>query len=213
VYNPLDYAWAAHRAYIEAYARTRKAVLFVGMNPGPFGMAQTGVPFGAVPRVRDWLGIQTPIRRPAPEHPRRPVEGFGCERREVSGERVWGAIAAHWGSPARFFRRAFLASYCPLVFMEASGRNRTPDKLPAAEREPLFEACDRHLRRLVEALEPQWVVGIGSFAEARACAALPGGPRIGGILHPSPASPRANRAWEGEVRRQLGALGICRLWR
>ncbi len=210
VYNPLDYAWRAHAAYIEAYAASRKRVLFVGMNPGPFGMAQTGVPFGEVRWVREWLGIEAPIRRPSREHPRRPVHGFACTRAEVSGGRVWGAIARHYGTPGRFFATAYIASYCPLVFMEASGRNRTPDKLPAGERAPLFLACDRHLRRLVGVLEPERVIGIGGFAEGRARAALQGFRlEIGGILHPSPASPRANQGWETAVRRQLRALGVC----
>jgi len=172
-------------------------------------MAQTGVPFGEVSAVRDFLGIQGRVGRPAREHPKRPVEGFGCPRSEVSGTRVWGAIAKHFASAERFFATHFIANYCPLLFVEAGGRNRTPDKLPAQEREPLFEACDRHLRRLVTILEPDWVVGIGAFAERRAEEALPGGPKIGRILHPSPANPRAQRNWDGQVQQELRALGVC----
>ena len=69
VYNPIDYARAAHRIYVERFATTRKKTLFLGMNPGPFGMAQTGVPFGEVAMVRDWMGIEAPIQRPPAEHP------------------------------------------------------------------------------------------------------------------------------------------------
>jgi single-strand selective monofunctional uracil DNA glycosylase len=211
VYNPLEYAARAHAAYLRRYADTTRRVIFLGMNPGPFGMAQTGVPFGEVGRVRDWLGIEEPVSRPERENPKRPVEGFGCTRSEVSGARLWGAIAEHFGTPERFFREHFVANYCPLVFMEASGRNRTPDKLPSTERDPLFAACDRHLLRMVRILEPEWVVGVGSFAEARARAALgDGGPRIARVLHPSPASPRANRDWAGCVRDELADLGLCR---
>jgi len=209
VYNPLDYARTPHRAYIETYGASRKRVVFLGMNPGPFGMMQTGVPFGSVESVRDWLKIEAPVSRPAREHPKRPVLGFACPRNEVSGARLWGAIARTYGEPERFFGRHYIANYCPLAFLEESGRNRTPDKLPAEEREPLFEACDRHLRRLVRVLEPEWVVGIGAFAEARAREVLGSGVRIGRILHPSPANPRAQRDWGGEARRQLEALGIC----
>jgi single-strand selective monofunctional uracil DNA glycosylase len=128
----------------------------------------------------------------------------------VSGRRLWGAVAAHFGTPRRFFARHFVANYCPLVFMEESGRNRTPDKLPASEREPLYAACDEYLRRIVSALEPRHVIGVGAFATSRAREALAGRDlEIGTILHPSPANPRANADWEGEVRRQLVALGIC----
>lgn len=211
VYNPLLYARRPHLEYLRRYAASRKRVVFLGMNPGPWGMAQTGVPFGEVGRVREWLGIEAPVERPEPEHPRRPVEGFGCARSEVSGERLWGAIAASFGTPEAFFAEHFVANYCPLVFMEEGGRNRTPDKLPAAERAALFAACDRHLRDLVRLLEPEWLVGVGSFAEGRAREALqrPGGPRIGRVLHPSPANPRANRGWAAEARRELRALGVC----
>jgi single-strand selective monofunctional uracil DNA glycosylase len=210
VYDPLAYAARPHAAYLRRYARAPLAVLFFGMNPGPYGMAQTGVPFGEVAHVRDWLGIEAPVGRPRREHPKRPIEGFACPRSEVSGARLWGAIRAHYEKPERFFRHAFVANYCPLVFMEASGRNRTPDQLPAREREPLLAACDEALRRLVALLRPAHVVGIGRFAEARAHAALAGsGLPIGAIPHPSPASPAANRDWAGEARRALVRLGLC----
>jgi single-strand selective monofunctional uracil DNA glycosylase len=211
VYNPLDYAAAAHRCYLRTYASTKKRVLFLGMNPGPFGMAQTGVPFGEVSLVRDWLGIRGTIGRPAEEHPRRPVMGFECKRSEVSGARLWGAIRDKFEKPERFFRDHFVANYCPLLFLEESGRNRTPDKLPAAEREPLFRACDRHLARLIEALEPQWVIGIGGFAAERARATVGAdGPRVACVLHPSPANPQANRDWQRIVETTLRELGVCR---
>lgn len=211
VYNPLDYAWRPYSQYLRRYALNPVRVVFLGMNPGPFGMAQTGVPFGEVALVRDWLGIETKVGRPEPEHPKRPVEGFSCTRSEVSGTRVWGAIAGHWKRPERFFASHFIANYCPLVFMEETGRNRTPDKLPAEERDLLFEACDRHLRRLVTILEPEWVIGVGRFALGRAEATLAGTPvRLASILHPSPANPRANQGWEPVVRQELEALGLCR---
>ncbi len=209
--RPLDYARRPHDAYVRSYGASPKRVIFLGMNPGPFGMAQTGVPFGDTGFVRDWLGIEEPVGRPSLEHPKRPVLGFECPRREVSGTRLWGAIAEHYGRPERFFEKRFIANYCPLVFIEKTGRNRTPDKLPARERGPLFAACDAHLRRLVEIFEAEWVVGIGVFAEQRARDALADrGIRVGRILHPSPANPRAQRDWSGTARRELEAVGLCR---
>jgi single-strand selective monofunctional uracil DNA glycosylase len=210
VYNPLSYARRAHEAYIGRYGAGRKRVVFLGMNPGPFGMAQTGVPFGAIQPVRRWLGIEGPVSRPRRQHPKRPILGFECPRNEVSGERLWGAIEAHFGTPERFFAQQFIANYCPLLFLEPSGRNRTPDKLPSREQQPLFAACDRHLQRLVDAFEPDWVVGIGRFATERASAALDGrGVRLGRILHPSPANPRAQRDWRGIATRELAEQGVC----
>jgi single-strand selective monofunctional uracil DNA glycosylase len=210
VYNPLLYARRAHTAYLRSYGDSRKRVVFLGMNPGPFGMVQTGVPFGDVACVRDWLLIEAKIERPARQHPKRPILGFDCPRSEVSGTRLWGAIAAHFGTPRRFFADHFIANYCPLAFVEASGRNRTPDKLPAAEREPLYAACDRHLRRVVRLLEPEWVVGIGAFAESRAREVLADTVKVGRVLHPSPANPRAQKDWGGKARRELLAQGVYR---
>ncbi len=207
IYNPLIYAKRSFRQYIQRYAKGRRSVLLLGMNPGPWGMAQTGVPFGEVAAVRDWLGIDVKVDRPANEHPKRPVSGFDCQRSEVSGARLWGWARSRFGTPARFFDRFVVVNYCPLSFMEESGRNRTPDKLPAREREPLFAACDLALRRLVAYHRAEWVIGIGAFAEARARVALAESPvRIGRVLHPSPASPLANRGWAEQVEQQLAAL-------
>ncbi len=215
VYNPLEYARKAHEAYVLRYGASKKRALFLGMNPGPWGMVQTGVPFGEVALVRDWLAIEATIEKPQREHPKRPVKGFACTRSEVSGKRLWGAIAEHFGEPAAFFEDFFVANYCPLVFMEESGRNRTPDKLPAHEREPIFAACDGYLRKMVTLLEPELVIGIGKFAENRtweACRDMSesGQVRIASILHPSPANPRANAGWAGAAAEQLCALGVCR---
>ena len=209
LYNPLVYARSPHEAYLERYGRGRKEVLLLGMNPGPFGMAQTGVPFGDVALVRDFLGIEGNVGRPAREHPKRPVLGFGCPRSEVSGSRLWGYARDRFESADRFFDLFFVANYCPLAFIEKSGRNFTPDKLPAGEREPLFAACDRALVRIVDELHPRFVVGVGAFAENRARAALPGYRGvIGSVLHPSPASPKANRGWAKIAEAELVALGI-----
>ena len=209
VYNPLRYAWKAHEQYLRRYGQGPKEAVLVGMNPGPWGMAQTGVPFGEVELVRSWLGIEAPVERPPEEHPKRPVEGFACHRREVSGQRLWGWASRQFGTPDRFFERFFVANYCPLLFLEMSGRNRTPDRLAAGERSQLATVCDRALRRSVEALAPRFVVGVGKFAEDRCRRALEGMElTIGRVLHPSPASPAANRDWEGQAVRELKALGI-----
>jgi single-strand selective monofunctional uracil DNA glycosylase len=209
VYNPLDYARNPAEQYLGMAADSQKEVLFLGMNPGPWGMAQTGVPFGTVNMVRDWLQIEGPVRKPATEHPKRPVLGFGVNREEVSGTRFWGWARDRFGIPDRFFSRFFVANYCPLVFMEESGRNRTPDKLPAAEKRELFRHCDHALLKVVQALQPALVIGIGKFAEDRAVSALTeSGVRIGRILHPSPASPVANRGWASQAEKQLAELGV-----
>lgn len=209
VYNPLDYAWAAHESYVRRYADNRKRVLFLGMNPGPFGMVQTGIPFGQVAAVRDWLKIEATIGSPDKQHPKRLVTGFACNRSEVSGERLWGLFAQRFGPANAFFAEHFVVNYCPLAFMETSGRNRTPDKLPRAERHALLAVCDQHLRETVEILEPEWLIGVGDFAAIRAREVFEGGSlKLGKILHPSPACPASNKDWAGKVTSQLQQLGV-----
>ncbi|MEN1680532.1 MAG: uracil-DNA glycosylase family protein [Planctomycetota bacterium] len=210
VYNPLDYAWPMHEAYLRRLPAGGVRVLLLGMNPGPWGMAQTGVPFGEVAAVRDWLRIEAAIGRPDAEHPKRPVEGFACPRSEVSGRRLWGLFAERFGTAEAFFADHFVANYCPLVFMEEGGRNRTPDKLPAIEREPLDAACDEHLKRLIEATGPEWFVGVGKYAEARLRRVAGNEAKVTTVLHPSPASPAANRGWAEAATKQLVEAGVWR---
>lgn len=210
-YNPLLYAWAPHAEYIRRFAAGPREILFVGMNPGPWGMAQTGVPFGEIAFVRDWIGIEAPVQQPARSHPKKPVEGFGCNRSEVSGRRLWGLMQERFGTPEAFFSHHFVANYCPLIFMEAGGKNLTPDKLPKEERQALFAACNDHLLQIVAALRPKYVIGVGKFAEQRIRAALENvsgeRPVIGSVLHPSPASPQANRGWAEQATAQLVDIG------
>jgi single-strand selective monofunctional uracil DNA glycosylase len=208
--NPLDYAWAPHEAYLRKFGNGKKRVIFMGMNPGPFGMVQVGVPFGEVNAVRDWMKIVAPVSQPKIPNPHRPIEGFNCARSEISGQRLWALFAGRFPDAADFFANHFVLNYCPLAFFDNT-RNVTPDKLAKQETKALYDACDEHLRANVRALEPEWIIGIGKFAETQAkdalTAAFPS-IKIGTVLHPSPASPIANRGWAPQATRQLEALGL-----
>ena len=212
VYNPLEYAREPHERYLSQWGKAPKRALLLGMNPGPFGMAQTGVPFGDVELVRDFLGVTGKVGRPPLEHDKRKILGFDCPRGEVSGKRLWGFARQRFGSAERFFEHFFVVNYCPLAFMEVSGANRTPDKLPKAEQQPLFDACNAALAKIVKELSPEFVIGVGAFATARAKLALPGfAGVIATISHPSPASPKANRGWAELVEKELQGHGLSAL--
>ncbi len=217
VYDPLQYAWAPYENYVKRYGAKRKRVVLLGMNPGPFGMMQTGVPFGEVAAVRDWMGVRADVQRPKLEHPKRLIEGFDCARSEVSGRRLWGWAALRFGTAPAFFEDWFVLNYCPLVFLEESGRNFTPDKLPAAERRAVAKACDRHLAAALTALQPEWAIGVGAFAERCLRGVIESDlvdstfarrVKVAQILHPSPASPAANRGWTEAVDATLADLGV-----
>ncbi len=212
-YNPLDYAWAGHEAYVRRFGEGRKDMFFLGMNPGPFGMAQTGVPFGEIAAVTLWMGISAAIGQPAATHPKRPVQGFSCPRSEVSGRRLWGLFEEMFGTAENFFARAYVANYCPLIWMSETGANITPDKLPREQVAAVDAACRRHLVQLLEITQPGLLVGVGAYALKQlelAVAELPEETRkgmvLGTILHPSPASPVANKFWPQRPREQLLAL-------
>ena len=213
VYLPTEYARKSHEAYLEKFGCGTKKVLMLGMNPGPWGMAQTGVPFGEIPAVRDWMGISTSVDKPEDEHPKRPIEGFDCTRSEVSGRRLWGLFAEKFPDPHAFFVDHFVANYCPLVWMGETGKNITPDKLPKVEMEPVEVACRKHLAAVIGALQPEWLIGVGAYAEKKLMESVkehfPSDDfKFGKILHPSPASPVANRGWEPQAEKQLLEMGV-----
>lgn len=217
VYNPLNYAWNAFEEYVRRFGGKPGRALFLGMNPGPWGMAQTGIPFGEAETVNNWIKITAPIGKPDAEHPKYPVNGYNCPRSEVSGRRLWGLFRERSESAEDFFDGYFVVNYCPLLFIASkvlkSGKegasNLTPDKLSPSERTAVYEICDENLRELAMALEPEFVVGVGGFADARARGTLAGFDiTFGKILHPSPASPRSNSNWAAEALRQLNQMGL-----
>lgn len=213
VLNPLDYAWPLHQRYVERFAPREAGVVeavLVGMNPGPWGMAQTGVPFGSPDLVREFLGVTGKLRSAPDTHAKRPIVGVDSTRGEVSGRRLWGGVRDCFGTPEAFFARFFVLNYCPLVFQSETGANVTPDKLPQAEVAECFAACDRHLGEALEVLGPRTAIGVGKWAEKRLKAVVADrglDARVASILHPSPASPIANRGWLPQARKQLAALG------
>src|SRR5690606_874754 len=209
VYNPLVYAWEPHAEYLRRYAREGVEAVLVGMNPGPYGMLQTGVPFGDVGMVRDWLGIEGPVGQPSRQHPKRPVQGFAIRRGEVSGRRVWGWAQERFGTPQAFADRFFVANYCPLGFFAANGANVTPDALRGAAREARYAACDRAMAETLQLLRPRVAIGIGRFAEQRLRQiAEPLGIAVGGVTHPSPANPRSHGGWAPHMDAAAAAHGI-----
>ncbi|XP_055676664.1 single-strand selective monofunctional uracil DNA glycosylase [Lutzomyia longipalpis] len=129
VYNPIEYASELHCAYMRKFLNDRKHIVLVGMNPGPWGMCQTGVPFGYIPAIRDWMRLEGNVEKPPGELSVRPVEGLNCTRAEQSGQRFWGLFESLCGPPENFFENCFVYNLCPLAFFHSSGRNITPAEL------------------------------------------------------------------------------------
>lgn len=193
VTNPLDYAWGFHEQFIDKWSGFGATTLLLGMNPGPYGMAQTGVPFGATAMARDILQIEErDVKTPPDAHPKRPIEGLSMERQEVSGTRFWSMLSDHYGSTEAIFSNIFVVNHCPLLILGETGRNVTPVDLPKSTIEPVLKACDRHLKSVVDIMGIETVVGVGNYAKKRAQSVLTD-VHIDAMWHPSPASPLANR--------------------
>ncbi|RZC42932.1 single-strand selective monofunctional uracil DNA glycosylase [Asbolus verrucosus] len=187
VYNPVEYAYKANEKYIMQYCKGPKKLLFVGMNPGPFGMCQTGVPFGEIKIVRDWLKIEEEVGKPEKECPKKPVLGFACPRSEVSGDRLWNVFKKVCGTPEVFFKHCFVYNYCPIALLKSDGSNLTPSDIKDSQE--LEDICDKYYFRIIQLLQPEIIVGIGRYAEKRTLTVLKSNScdiQVLCLVHPSP---------------------------
>lgn len=210
-YLTVDYAREGYEGYLRKFGDSKKRVLMLGMNPGPFGMAQTGVPFGEIAAVREWMGLNPKIGKPENEHPKRRITGMDCPKSEVSGKRLWGLFSERFPKAEDFFSDHLVINFCPLIWMKDTGANLTPDKIKSSEMVEVDAACQRHLRQLIGILAPEYLIGVGAYAEKRMLAAkseMGEDAKVRKILHPSPASPAANRGWAEAAERQLREMGI-----
>ena len=210
VYNPLAYAWEPHRAYLELASGGGAKTLLLGMNPGPHGMGQMGIPFAATSVVRELLKITNlEVGQPRKPHPKRPISGLDWPKEEVSGTRLWSLLANEYGSAESIFKSVFLLNHCPLMlFSGERATNITPDKITGPPTKALLERCDEHLREVVDIMKIERVIGVGRYSEKRALNALSGiDISVTTCWHPSPASPLANRNkgedWKKNVRNVL----------
>lgn len=206
-YNPLTYARDSFFSYIEGFANTPIDAIFLGMNPGPNGMMQTGIPFGDVSFVKNYLGINSGVSKPTKEHPKRPILGFSCPKSEVSGTRLWSFFQSQYQEPNGLFKRYFILNYCPLGFLSESGANVTPDKIAIESRKKIEKLCDEFLLKTVPLFSAKKLVGIGGYA-SKVFARLFPDAEIATLLHPSPASPAANRGWSNVAAKQLKEAGL-----
>ena len=214
--NPLDYAWHHHQQYLTKWGGMGAKTLMLGMNPGPWGMAQTGIPFGSTGIAKNQLEIEPhKLETPKNAHPKRPIMGLELERQEISGQRLWNLLFEIYGTTKGVFSNVFVVNHCPLLLLGETGKNLTPDNLPSQIMKPILKACDDHLLEVVEILGIERIVGVGKYAEKRARIAFGVGKDEDGITksgrrveitscwHPSPASPLSNRNGGADWRKNV----------
>ena len=210
IYNPLEYAWECHRQFLEKYVQQGAKSIFLGMNPGPFGMMQTGVPFGEINAVKQYLKINGNVEKPKKEHPSRPVEGLDVKRSEISGQRLWGLISNKYPD-ADFADDIAMFNFCPLGFIDKgkTAKNITPDKLVKAERAVLENICMQYIRDVTDCIKPKYLVGVGKYAfEKLSLLNTEGKYKVFSIIHPSPGNPLANNGWAEKTRITLMEKGL-----
>lgn len=167
VYNPLSYAWQLHQRYLRRFvtqgpqteppfevggmgpsvSTQQRRVLFIGMNPGPFGMMQTGCPFGDKVSARQLGGLPgVPLSDRHTESldlsklttlKARRTQGFGIKQRETSGQRFWEGMTELW--PLTSIGRARVtAGGAPIVLFDEE-----PDRRAAMSTDPIeVMLCD-----------------------------------------------------------------------
>lgn len=227
--DPTDYCADYFRAYLDRAASGQRPCLVVGMNPSPHGQAQNGVPFGDTPTVRrilaQWLGSVRSegacVMQPNGPYiyggtdltkPLLTIEGLDYGRGEESGRRLWGLLEQLCGSLDAVLERCLLINYCPLVLLDADGRNVTPSSWPrtAAPVRAMEAACDAWVREVVSIVKPEIVIGVGEYARQRCDGAVREvvGLQVVGMRHPSPLAGTA-QAWQSIALPILArALGV-----
>lgn len=212
VYNPLEYAFDSHLNFVRRFCTGEKFILFVGMNPGPFGMSQNGVPFGECAIVKEWLQIEGEVFKPVLEHPKRRVVGLECSRSEVTGGRFWQLFRTLCHTPEHFFRTSYVHNLCPFAFLTDSGKNVTPPQLTSSVLDQINNLCNATLVEVVRLLKCKYVICIGKYALAQAQKALSAdefnGTTLECLMHPSPINPAANKGWADIAIKQLTEIGI-----
>ncbi|KAL1451943.1 hypothetical protein WDU94_006272 [Cyamophila willieti] len=169
IYNPLDYAFELHSKYVYKYCTSKKKILFLGMNPGPWGMVQCGIPFGEVKAVKGFLNIEGEVNQPDKFHKDRPITGLDCPRSEISGKRLWElASQLSDGKAENFFRHAYVHNYFPLAFLSKTAKNITPAELKnKITIEKLNSICDKSLSDIIQHLGVDTVIAIGKAKDEK----------------------------------------------
>lgn len=197
IYNPLSYAKESLFKYFGYFKDHEVNTVYLGMNPGPYGMLQTGIPFGAVDKVRQFLNINDGVKKPYIEHPFRPITGFETKRNEISGTRLWSLFEEVYKTKENFFSDNAVLNYCPLAFLAEDKRagNIALDKIKGEYRGEIERVCDKYLNLYLMLLKPKVLVGIGQYAYKVLLRNEYKCDKVFSIPHPSPANPKANVNW------------------
>jgi Uracil DNA glycosylase superfamily. len=207
--NVFSYAIDPFLEYLEKAERGSVRTLYLGMNPGPYGMYRTGIPFCDFVTKREFLKITASVDETFIDVDAVRGEKPDEKRREVSGMRLWGLFESVYHSPERFFSSSLVLSYSPLIFFRSEGRraNIALSDVKSLDRKRIEKVSDEFLKRYIKELKCDTLVGIGDYAH-RALVRCSDGERLLKIAHPSPANPAANGDWAGRTYCYLKSEGV-----
>jgi len=225
--DPTRYCRSAWAAYLQMAARLG-CVLVVGMNPGPHGMAQTGVPF-TDPWIVDELDLQAPRADVPPadipavgswRHRSHRARGVLGSKREESAKRLWpllreicapyAAVGPSADKIAEATRRVcnevLLVNALPICWLDPAGKNVSAEQVekraPAQVREGLRDLVNEWLQAVADILRPAAVIGVGRWAREFVTDLdvdhFVEIPFRDGIKHPSPSA-GSEAAWRAEA--------------
>ncbi|KAH8374826.1 hypothetical protein KR200_006973 [Drosophila serrata] len=215
MYNPIVYASQLHCDYLRRYLNGAKKLVFIGMNPGPNGMAQTGIPFGNVRTVKVLMQLSGSVEKPPNEHPKRPVVGLDCRIEEPSGVRLWELFLRLAGNMETFAQQCFVHNFCPLAFFDEAGKNLTPGELKGTYKQQLRDRCLDTLEEQLHLLQPQVVVAVGEYVHTalkRSKFCKSDSVIVLRLPHPSPRSVNNNN-WPEKAQAFLEDNGLIRYMR
>ncbi|XP_073819638.1 uncharacterized protein isoform X2 [Musca autumnalis] len=165
IYNPLDYdAAKIHKDYLKRYLKGPKRVLFVTMNPASHGELQTGIPFGHMPTIREYMKLKSTIIDSPVPHPSEDEE----QERENNSIYFWQMIREIFYSQnfflSKFFQQRFVHSFCPLAFIDGEKQFVTLENLPdKTYRKEVTKACVHILEKQLKLLQPDMVIVMGGY--------------------------------------------------
>ncbi len=232
IWNPGLYGETWHARFRRLYRPGQHPLVVFGLNPGPYGMAQTGIPFTDIRRLVSALPDLAAELRGRGERVEPPglappgLRPYLSRSFESSAVRVYRFLKKGWGGAERGWTEVVVANPCTLLFIDpAEGKNRTPADLARAARlrgsgrdqvRELVESFGRIRIRCavesIEALSPRGAILLGKDVQAALGPALRrilGEARVIPWEHPARAVPESWASGLLSALRRRGLTGIA----
>jgi len=164
VWNPALYALDIYQEYLTKFPPEPGAILALGLNPGPYGMAQTGIPFTDCRTASGALGMEMTIPGKAPDDlisRLKKANGKWRGTYERSSLGMYRFLILAWGDIKTAYRNWFVGNPCPLLFLDPERWNVTPADPRLRRMKEVGELRQRAVIGFSEILNPRGIVCFG----------------------------------------------------